>query len=251
MANADLEFSMWMMFYIGSGNVGLSLIFTLPTTFMIESGPAWHVGAMFQFIAIMSGPVWLGALFYWACTGFQTTESGFIPQEPFFSTYRAAVDITFWVSFAQAICPILMSIDMAYNPTATTAIAAVDATTTTTTPTTGTKTDTTTVTVGVNGWKVFALVMNWCWVIATGVLMYLYVGNFRLWHDLLSQKVNDDTIRRWKRDHPDGKLPTLESEEYKDPFGLEKAAESPDAKKKSAGTKKSQSDYLDEKNNDA
>ena len=103
----------------------------------------------------MMGPMWLATLAYFGTTLFEP-ETALV--EPWFSAYRLAVDATFWISLAQAICPILMTIDVAISSDA---------------------------------WLVVSLIMNWLWVIATGVLMYLYVGQFRFWHDLMSKKVAD------------------------------------------------------------
>ena len=87
------------------------------------------------------GPMWLATLFYFGTTGFNEDETQLI--DPWFSAYGLAVDSTFWISFAQAICPILMTIDVA---------------------------------IASDGWLIFSLIMNWLCTIATGVLMYLYVG---------------------------------------------------------------------------
>lgn len=152
-----------------------------------------------------------------------------------FSTYRNAVDIWFWAGLGCAVVPLMMTIDtavMAGTPTTTATDAATTATTTATT-TAATTTGTTT-TGEVNGWKIFSLIMIWCQTIASFVLMYLYVGQFRLWHDLMQIRVANDFLKRWDRDYPDGKLPILQEDPFAFSFGDKPAAEgSPeDIKKK-------------------
>ena len=116
--------------------------------------------------------------------------------------------MTFWVSMVQGLCLILFTIDTAITP---------------------------------EGWKIFSLIMNWLWIPATFVLMYLFEGQFNLWHDLMSKKVGDEFIRRWDRDYPNGALPQLND----DPFS---GLATDEAVEKRPGKKISQEDYLDQKN---
>ena len=65
------EMGMWMMFYIGAGNVFTALFINFFTIWNTYTTGTWiHFGVVWHVLAMMVGPVWMGALFPWATTGF-------------------------------------------------------------------------------------------------------------------------------------------------------------------------------------